>query len=137
MLLPLTMFSLIGAAAYRQMKRLKPLSPEIKAQRKIVYDAALNSKQTPENLRTLAEAFRNEGMMAEAKMLDKRAALREAPKELTQARREAFKRAMASKDVAGIKELSAAFDDIGATGAAKKLSDYAKALETAAKEPTP
>lgn len=123
-LLPITAAVLIGAAFFFKKKKVG-----MTAERELVYQKALRSERDPMKLRELANAFRAEGLDAEATLLDKRAKLRELPAEVKLARRNAFKQAMNSKDINTILAMADAYGEEGATGAEAKLREYAKALE--------
>lgn len=128
---PLALIGLTGAAWYAQSKRSARLAdPKTMAERRYIYETAINNPLEPAKLRELAEAFRKVGMKPEADMLDKRAALREAPKELTEKRREAYHKALRSDNIPAILEMAQAFDDLGATGAAASLRTYAAELQS-------
>lgn len=131
---PLVILSLAGGAFIAQRKReaMRNPSPQAKAERRMVYETALNTPQMePAKLRTLAKAFREVGSTAEATMLEKRAALREAPEDLKKERRETYKKAMASTDPQAVDRVAAAFEEIGATGAASELRKYSDGLRAA------
>lgn len=114
-----------GTAVFVARRKLKP---KMTAERKAVYETALKTLKDPAKLRELAESFRQEGLAAQAELLEKRAALRELPKAVKEARKEIFRQAMASKDRAGVLAMADAYDREGATGAADALRDYAKGL---------
>jgi hypothetical protein len=133
MLVPLGIAALTGTAAIMQARRKKAAeAPSVAASRKVVFETALNEVKDPNKLRFLADAFEGEKMHAEANMLRKRASLQELPAETKEARREAFRKAMASTDVQAVLELANVFESEGATGAAENLRRYASGL--AAKE---
>lgn len=142
MLLFATLAGLAGLAIHRARKNKSggtsnskigveqgPLVSGMTAERTIAYQNALQSVKDPNKLRTLAAVYRKSGLAAQADMLEKRAKLRELPKEVSEARRAAFKKGMASKDSAAILNLANAFDSEGATGAADQLRQYAQGLE--------
>lgn len=116
-----------GGAWYAQSKRQKNAQP-MTAEKRFIYESAINSTLTPEQYRALAKGFRTEGFKVEADMLEKRAALREAPKELAAERRDIYRRAMNSVNVPGILKVADAFDSIGATGAAASLRERVAAI---------
>ncbi len=131
-LLPIAILSLVGAAGVVQAKRSKKITdPRILAERKVIYETALNTVKDPAKLRAMADAYRKEGMTAEANMLLKRAALQELPQETKDARRDVFRKAMASTDPQKILQVAEAFESQGATGAAENLRTYAAGLTVA------
>ncbi len=142
LLVPVGMALLAGAAAVVKGRRDKAeTSPAVIAQRKVIYETAIGAVDSntaikdPEKLRALAKAFRGEGAIAEADMLDKRAALRELPPEIVEARRVAFRKLMECTDPGRVLAAAAVFENEGATGAAENLRKYAAGL-TAAEETT-
>ena len=122
-LLPATVAVAAALAAWRY-KRKRGLTPE----RRVIYESALKLVKDPAELRQLAKTFADEGLKAEADMLNKRAALRELPDSVKAARRQAFKDGMASKNPAAINKLADAFEKQGAVGAAANLRKYAAGL---------
>lgn len=120
----------LAGLAWWRSRRKKGLTPE----RQKTYEAALATMKDPEALRTLADAFQKEGLVPQAEMLRKRAALRELPPEVKEQRREALRKGLKSTDVEGIKKLAAAFSKEGASGAADSLLQYAKGLTATAKK---
>jgi hypothetical protein len=104
------------------------LTPE----RAVVYREAIKTVLDPAKLRKLAVDYRNAGLTPQADMLDKRARLRELPKDVKLARAAIFRRAMASTDKAGILRVANAYEADGATGAADHLRDHAATLGVAA-----
>jgi len=127
---PLIPVALGGAAlwAWWRAKHKKGMTPE----RKKIFEQAMKSLKEPEKLNTLADAFEKEGLKDEATQLRKRAKLRALPPDTQVARREAMKKALASKDPVAVEKVAAAFDKEGATGAAAKLRQYAAGLRHAA-----
>lgn len=135
-LLPIAIAALASGAYVAKSKREKAaISPQAMAERAVVYETALNHCKDPDKLRQMAMAFRQQGHIAEADMLVKRALLREAPPEVQATRKEAFKKGMASTDSGGIRSLADAFDSQGATGAAAELRAHARALESTSLSP--
>lgn len=135
-LLPLAVLSLAGIAwrVNSTRKSAKHVDPAVAAERAVIYDLAINSKADPDKLRTLAQAFREEGMEVEADMIEKRAALAEAPPDVKAERTAIYKQALGSKNPEAIREVAAGFDELGASGAAVKLRSVATGLETAMAE---
>jgi hypothetical protein len=129
-MLPLIPIILIGSAAggafhHLRKRRKSGLTPD---QHKI-YEEALRSMKSPDDLRTLADTFEKEGFKNEATMLRKRANLRSLPPDVAKARRDSFKKAMTSKDPVAVESMADAFQKEGATGAADALRKYAKTLK--------
>lgn len=107
----------------------KTMSPE----RVQVYESALKTLKDPVKLRLLADAFEKEGFNVAATILRKRAALRELPPNIKTERRVVYKKAMASSNPEAVRELAAAFEGEGATGAAETLRKYADTIPKAGK----
>ncbi len=97
--------------------------------RRIIYQTALCSVKDPEQLESLAATFRGEGLTVQAEMLTKRANLRRLPKEVKDARAEAFRKGMKCNDPAQVMMLANAFENEGATGAAAALKAWAEGLK--------
>jgi hypothetical protein len=124
----------VGALALAVgLKKPKVIAPEVAANRTAIYKAALTCKD-PVRLRKLAEAYAGEGYKAEAIMLFKRAALREASPETKAMWRAAMQKGLASKDPSAVRNLASAFESSGHTGVAERLREYAEGLETAIQE---
>lgn len=83
----------------------------------------------PEEIRKVAAAFGAEGFKDEEKLLIKRAALRELPQEVKQARREVFRKAMRSTDKQKVMQIADVFEREGSVGSANSLRKYAAGLE--------
>ena len=101
---------------------------QMTAERKVVFDSALQMLKDPAKLNALADAFDKQGLSAEATLLRKRANLRSLPRETVLARRAVFKKLMASTDPAMVETGAQTFENEGATGAAQQLREYAKGL---------
>lgn len=97
-------------------------------QRQVIYNAALEHEKDPANLKTLARAFRSEGLVAQADLLDKRAALRLLPDAVQEARRAVITEALASNDAGYVAAMAGEFDKVGASGAAHSLRQHASGL---------
>lgn len=80
-------------------------------------------------LRKFADAFETVGLLDQATMLRKRAALRDRPESLKTEQRERFRQTMASTDAAGARKLAAEFEDMGMIEAPKRLLERADALD--------
>ncbi len=99
------------------------------AERERIYKAALSgSLKDPQALHTLSEAFRKEGLNAQADLLSQRAALKERPPELKAKHDDAFRKALKSTNKVAVLQTAKAFASIGATGAAMRLAQYANGL---------
>lgn len=131
--MPLPFFPLViaglVAGAYHQTRKSVPDKGVLTPTRALVYEQALNLMKEPDKLRKLAEAFRNEGLPAQAEMLEKRAKLRELPPETKAARKDVFRKGMTSQDPAAVMQLANVFESEGATGAAATLRKYASGLK--------
>lgn len=99
--------------------------------RKVIYQRAMESIKDPTELKKLADAFAGEGLVGEASMLHKRAALRSLPHATREQRRTAFRKAMASDKPEVIDWIAKAFENEGAVDAAKALHDHAEAVRAA------
>lgn len=135
MLLPIGIGLLAGGAWIAKNQRDKAnSSPARIAERAAIYETAINTKLDPDKLRTLAAAFRDEGLIAEATMLEKRASLSEAPPDVKAQRTAVFRQALASDDVQAVREVADAFEALGASGACAKLRAHADGIEAAKNE---
>lgn len=126
-LVPIAVGAVTGCIAAVVRRRRRPLLT-MTAERQRIYDAALTTLRDPEKMRSLAIAFRQGGLRAEADMLEKRAALKELSPEVRQQRREIIKKALSHRDPKVVREVAAAFDKVGSTGAAATLRRYAAGL---------
>lgn len=127
-IIPVALAALTGATYYKTKKSMDVGQKNMTPERRQVYDSALKTLKDPVKLRLLADAFEKEGFLAAATMLRKRAALRELPNEVKSERRSLFKKAMASTNPETVRELAAAFEGEGATGAAETLRKYADTI---------
>ncbi len=127
MLIPIVIAATAGAIAWKKHKR-KPLT----AEEQTIFTQTLKDSGTlgPDKLKTMAKAYKTQGHVAQAKELEKRAALLSAPPAVQNARKAAFKKAMDSTDAAAVKKVAAAFHSVGHYEAASKLRNYAKGLLT-------
>jgi hypothetical protein len=123
--LPAAIFGMAGLVA---IKKKPVVSPETLANRRMIYEVALQSKD-PVALRRLSQAFASQGHKAEAIMLEKRAVLRELPEKVLEDRREAMRKGLASSNASGVRNLAAAFEHMGCTGVAVRLREHAAALD--------
>ena len=85
----------------------------------------------PSKLVKLAEIFHREGLKAQAIVLKKRAEWRARTEEKKKEHADIFARAMASKNIAAILNIAAAFEDMTATFKAEQLRKHAQALNEA------
>lgn len=115
-----------GAKRYRDKK--STFHGELTPERQVVYETAMNQVAEAEKLRALADVYDKQGLHGHAEMLRKRANLRELPKDLKEARREVFRKAMASKNKEAVRQVAEAFLNEGATGAAEALYKYSEGL---------
>ncbi len=125
------LLTLIAFVAAGRRKKAPPTEAQ-QAERAVIFDTAINQVKDPEKLVALAKSFREEGLTAEAILLEQRAALATATPEEKAARTAIYKKALGSKNPVAIREVATAFDDIGATGCAVSLRLVAKGLEDAA-----
>lgn len=120
-----TLVIVLGGVAFL---RRKPAA-EMTLQQRKVYNAAISgSLKDPDKLRRLSDAFAGEGFIPEARLLRQRAALRELPHHVKQARRQVWKKAMSSKNKAGVLTMADAYEKEGCTSAAARLREYASGL---------
>ena len=113
-----------AVAVARKRRKISGMTPE----RAQIYEAALISLKDGSRLRHLASVFESEGLVTQAKLLRQRADLNDAPPEKKLERRELYRKAMQSKNPKAVLSMAAAFDEVGATGAAFNLRQYAAAL---------
>ena len=125
-MLPLVVIGVLATASlYKNRRKVKG---SMTAQRQVIYDAALTSEKDPANLRILAKAFRAEGLIPQAELLEKRAALRELPPEIQAARRQIVRDALTSDNPVFVAQMAGEFDAVGASGAAHALYQHASGL---------
>lgn len=123
-LIPLLIGGLAVTAAVKVHKRADAMTPE----RQKLFDAAIQSLPDPDKLRQLAGAFAEQGLHKQADLLNKRAALRELPKETQEARKGVFRKAMSLLDPAKVEQAATVFHGEGCIGAASCLNLYAQGL---------
>ena len=116
--------------------KAKQSTPEQDAERRIIYETAINTLKDPDKLRLLAKGFKEAGLEAEATMLYLRADNAEAPPEVKEARTKAFRDAMTSKNVPAILNVANAFESIGSAKAASELREYAATVKSVEPETT-
>jgi len=125
----------LGGAVLLAWRRAQSPSKTPTAEQKIVFDNAVVAEVKPEKLQTLAEAFKEEGLPDQAKILETRAAWYSAPPEEKQARRDAFRVGMASQEPDKVEALADAFEQQVALGAASDLRKYAAGLRAGVMQP--
>lgn len=113
-------FSLLAVAWKRSGKK-----GEFGAERKKIYEAALENLTDPEKLNRMADEFDTQGLPIQAAMLRKRAELRSLPRERIEEYHKIRDKALQSDNVDAILKLADAFESLSATGEAKKLRDHA------------
>jgi hypothetical protein len=130
-LIPVAIFGLAGGAWYAQKRRtaVQPISPVVLATRRAIFGQVINGKLPVEKLQVMAKAYRDQGMIAEATMLDKRIAVATAPQHIKDQRSAIYKAAMSSEKPAAIRAVANEFEALGCTGAADTLRTYAGAVE--------
>lgn len=128
-LLPLVVGSLVAAAYHKSFRTgTGPAKGVLTPERQMIFETAIKEVKDPDKLRTLSQAFREQGLPGQADMLEKRANLRAMPEATKTARREVYRRAMKSTDGNAIRNLANAYEREGATGAAESLREYAASL---------
>lgn len=124
-IIPVCIAVMTGAVCFKKRTKNPVMTPE----REKVYNAAINGAlKDPEKLRALSDVFAGEGYIPQAKLLRQRAKLRELPQTVQVARRNVFRRALASKNKTAVLHVAQAYETEGCTGAAKRLRDYASGL---------
>ena len=108
---------------------------ELTAERKAIFQAALETLEDSGKLRELADVFAAEGLTVQADLLKKRANLRELPDAIKRARHEAFLKAMSASDPAKVEEIALLFENEGAIGASNALRGYAAGLRAGTAAP--
>lgn len=116
---------LTGWYAVKGRKHSVCMTPE----RIKVYEQAISKLKDAKKLRVLADEFEKAGCIKEAEHLRKRAALREESPAEQKARRQRYRKAMASSDMKLIEAEAVHFESIGADGAAKNLRTRLTALK--------
>ena len=126
-LLPLLLLGTSGWFGAKYVREKRAFTPE----RRAVFERAINNETiAPAQLRELAAAFRKEGLPTQAALLEKRAALKEAPPDVKARRRAVFQKALSSTDPDAILEVAKAHEKIGALGAAETLREHAETVRT-------
>lgn len=126
---PILIGGLVLVAAFRGDTKPKF---EMTAQRRVIFDTLMKECRDPNRLREVAQAFRTcGGDDPWAILLEKRAALRERPKEIRDAHREVFRKALICKDADSVDIVAKSFEQMGATGCAAQLYAVAKGLRGA------
>lgn len=130
-LVPIAIMSLAGVAyGVNKMRDAKnAVTVQTIAERRVIYETALNTCKEPEKLKKLADVFEQVGQKPEAIMLRKRADLMLASPETKKQRRESLDKGLASSNKEGVLALADAFEEIGATAAAEKLRNHASELD--------
>lgn len=93
-----------------------------------IFHRAMKTLTDEKKLKELADSYKKQGFGNEANMLMKKAALRKLPDAQKKARREAYRKAMKSKDKLGVLKLASEFEKAGAWGAADSLKKYSLGL---------
>jgi hypothetical protein len=104
------------------------------AERNHLYTSALRSTvMSADQYTTLAKAFEENGLPAEALLLRKRAALRAMPESARAERKAAIRKALASSDPDMIEKIASICEQQGASGSAKTLRIHAIGVRNKAK----
>lgn len=119
----------VGAIAFEVAPRRKQarMSPE----RRIIFEKACATSKDAKELRAYADQFEREGLHAQAKVLRKRADMRELPDDVKEARRTAFRQAFSWKKATDLDRFADLYEDECAFAAAKKLRLQAVAVRAA------
>lgn len=125
MLIPVAI--VLGTVTLYRIYR-RPRRVGMTGKRRQIYESALVTLKQPEKLRTLAAAFEGEGLIAEADLLKKRAAIKELPKSKREERRAIFRKAIQSSNIPAIRAVADEFRAAGCTGAAANLYQHADSL---------
>lgn len=133
---PVAIGTLVIGAYYSSSTRDKTKGV-MTPQRQAVFETAINEVKDVEKLKALAKAFREEGLEPQAELLEKRVKLRELPSEIKAARKNTFRKAMASNNPDAVRRVADVFEGEGANGAASALRDYADSLVKKSQEAQP
>lgn len=125
MLIPVAV--VLGTVTLYRIYR-RPRRVGMTGKRRQIYESALVTLKQPEKLRALAAAFEGEGLIAEADLLKKRAAIKELPKNKREERRAIFRKAIQSSNIPAIRAVADEFRAAGCTGAAANLYQHADSL---------
>lgn len=98
------------------------------AERKALFERAMQSEGDPEKIEKLAEAFEHEELRVQAELLRQRAALRRLPPEQVKKREQWFYRALCSSKPEAVDKLAEQYKNEGAIVAYRVLRDHAAAL---------
>lgn len=117
---------ILGIGGYAKMRKNRG---EMTPERLKIFNAAISGAlKDPASLDKLASAFSGEGLHEQAKILRQRAALKRLPMAIKEARGVVWRRAIKSKNKAGILKVAAAYDREGCTSAALRLREIASGL---------
>lgn len=124
---------ILGIGGYAKMRKNRG---EMTPERLKIFNAAISGAlKNPASLDKLASAFSGEGLHEQAKILRQRATLKRLPAAVKQARSDVWRKAVASKNKAGILKVAAAYDREGCTSAAMRLREIASGLPDVIPEP--
>jgi hypothetical protein len=121
----------LAALGFRRMAASQ--HGEMTPARELIFKNLLTSVHDPKKLREMADTYQQQGLRHAAAMLRKKASNQELPADVKAARKEAFRKGMASTDVAGIEALAAAFEAEAAIASAEELRKRAQGLRDKAK----
>jgi|SRR6185436_1190922 len=120
---------LLGFAAWWKKTGRGKKPKGLTAERQLLFDNTMTDERDPEKIRKIADLFAlDPTLKTQTELLRRRAALGDAPAEIKEARREAFRKGMRSTNPQGIEDLADAYEKCGALGSAKALRLYAKGL---------
>ena len=129
-MLPLILsIGLLGGGAYLVKRKLdKTNHGVLTPARELVYKAMMGAQHDVNKIREVAAAFERQGLKKYAERLYRKADSADAPPEVKEARKETFRKAMSSVNVAAIEKVADAFEEEGIQVSAEKLREYARGL---------
>lgn len=134
MFIPVIIVGLAVASLIKNNRRKGQMTGE----RLKIYNAAISGAlKDPVALRKLADGYKKEGLPEQADLLVKRAVLLELPDDVKKARKQVWRKAIASKNKPAVLKLAAEYDNQGCTAAAQHLREYASGLPDTIPAPTP
>lgn len=125
-LIPVLIGGLAISAAVKVRRQADAMTPD----RQKLFDALIQKCADASKLRAAAEQFQNYGLPKQADLLRKRAALRQLPKEVQEARKAIFRNVMKLQDPEKVDSAAQTFYDEGCLGAASLLRLWAEGLRS-------